>query len=52
VDYVYNHKSTGDKSYSCPVICILLTQPWPELVSLVFKSPRPLFWKYDIFIYK
>ena len=25
VDYVYNHKSTGEKSYSCPVICILLT---------------------------
>ena len=25
VDYVYNHKSTGDKEYSCPVICILLT---------------------------
>ena len=24
VDYVYNHKSTGEKSYSCPVICILL----------------------------
>lgn len=26
VDYVYHHKSTGDKEYSCPVICILLTQ--------------------------
>jgi hypothetical protein len=26
VDYVYNHKSTGDKNYVCPVICILLTQ--------------------------
>jgi hypothetical protein len=26
VDYVYNHKSTGEKEYSCPVICILLTQ--------------------------
>jgi len=25
VDYVYNHKSTGDKNYVCPVICILLT---------------------------
>ena len=25
VDYVYNHKSTGNKEYSCPVICILLT---------------------------
>jgi hypothetical protein len=24
VDYVYHHKSTGDKEYSCPVICILL----------------------------
>jgi hypothetical protein len=25
VDYVYDHKSTGERSYSCPVICILLT---------------------------
>ena len=27
VDYVYNHRSTGNKEYSCPVICILLTNP-------------------------
>ncbi len=27
VDYVYKHKSTGDKEYSCPVLCLLLTQP-------------------------
>jgi hypothetical protein len=27
VDYVYNHKSTGDKEYSCPVLCLLLRQP-------------------------
>ena len=25
VDYVYNHKSTGNTKYSCKVICILLT---------------------------
>jgi hypothetical protein len=27
VDYVYNHKSTGNTKYSCKVICILLTDP-------------------------
>lgn len=27
VDYVYSHKSTGDKEYTCPVLCLLLTQP-------------------------
>ena len=27
VDYVYNHKSTGNTKYSCKVICILLTNP-------------------------
>jgi len=27
VEYVYNHKSTGNTKYSCKVICILLTNP-------------------------
>lgn len=26
VEYTYNHSSTGAKTYSCPVICLMLTQ--------------------------
>jgi hypothetical protein len=26
VTYTYNHSSTGPKNYSCPVICLMLTQ--------------------------
>ena len=26
VAYTYNHSSTGPKTYSCPVICLMLTQ--------------------------
>lgn len=26
VDYTYQHKSTGPKEYTCPVICLMLTQ--------------------------